>query len=557
MAISRCRPWHSLRVSFPAVVRAVVTRAARGIRKPVLVVVALLAALPGAGIVAFPAVAQASTGAVESLAGCQANTLPPNDDGSTGLVSLPFTVDFFGHSYHSLYVNNNGNVTFDAPQPTYTPYNLVEVGRVIIAPFFADVDTRNPASLPTQYGTTTVDGHPAFCVNWVKVGYYGNHADKLNSFQLLLVSRDDVAPSDFDIIYNYDQIQWETGDASGGSGGLGGTPARVGFSNGVDHAYELPGSGISGAFLDSNRQTGLIYGDRASSVPGQYIFHVRNGVADTEAQLYAINLAGGGNPASNIYNPCAGDPVNCSTGDYWTQHTDVTIPGRGPAPSWTRTYNSLAPAGDSPFGYGWSSTFTMSLHQDQQTGTVTVTQENGSSVDFTPNGNGTYSAPSWAQASLTKAQDGTWTFRRRERTTFTFDTSGRLTAVSDLSGESVSLSYDSAGHLSRVAGPSGQTITVSTDSNGHITAITDPAGRITGYSYGSAGDLVSVTDPAGGRTTYGYDSAHRLTSRTSPAGGATKNVYDSQGRVTSQTDPTAVVCQPLSAAQQFGKFGSG
>ena len=50
------------------------------------------------------------------------------------------------------------------------------------------------------------------------VGYFGSHADKLNKFQLILVDRsaDTGTAGDFDILFKYDTIQWETGDASTG-----------------------------------------------------------------------------------------------------------------------------------------------------------------------------------------------------------------------------------------------------------------------------------------------------------------------------------------------------
>ncbi len=38
---------------------------------------------------------------------CKANSLGPNDDGSSTDVSLPFTANFFGVTYSSVYVNNN------------------------------------------------------------------------------------------------------------------------------------------------------------------------------------------------------------------------------------------------------------------------------------------------------------------------------------------------------------------------------------------------------------------------------------------------------------------
>ena len=62
----------------------------------------------------------------------------------------------------------------------------------------------------------------------------------------------------FDIYFNYDRIEWEAGDASGGSNGLGGISARAGYSNGSGSALELTGSGVAGSFLDSNTTGGLI-----------------------------------------------------------------------------------------------------------------------------------------------------------------------------------------------------------------------------------------------------------------------------------------------------------
>ena len=62
---------------------------------------------------------------------------------------------------------------------------------------------------------------------------------------------------------------------------VGGTPARVGFSNGVNAAFELPGSGLAGAFLDSNPVSGLIRNSRSSLQLGRYNFEVRNGIAPT------------------------------------------------------------------------------------------------------------------------------------------------------------------------------------------------------------------------------------------------------------------------------------
>lgn len=221
--------------------------------------------------------AAAGAGAIENLSGCTTSHLERGDDSNfSDAISMPFSANFFGQTYDHIYVNNNGNVTFDSGLADYTPESLSGTSHKIIAPFWADVDTRGDASGVVTFGPTLFGGHAAFCVNWVNVGYYNSATDKLNSFQLLLVERADSGTGDFDILMNYDRVQWETGDADGGTDGLGGSSARMGYSNGVDVSFEYPGSGVNGAFLDS-APTGLAHNNRNSLVSGRYIFEVRNG----------------------------------------------------------------------------------------------------------------------------------------------------------------------------------------------------------------------------------------------------------------------------------------
>jgi Nidogen-like len=212
-------------------------------------------------------------------AGFNSNLLPGTDDGSTGLVSIGFAANFFGTTYHALYINNNGNLTFDAPLSTYTPFNLTSTSQVIIAPFFADVYTR--VGNAVTYGPGSADGRPAFGVNWPGVGCFYNNIGVLNYFQVVLIDRSDRAAGDFDIEFNYDQIHWDAGQASGGNSSCqGGSAARVGFSNGTGTSgtsFELPGSGIPGAFLDSNLSTGLIHNSLNSDQYGRYVFQVHGG----------------------------------------------------------------------------------------------------------------------------------------------------------------------------------------------------------------------------------------------------------------------------------------
>ncbi len=154
--------------------------------------------------------------------------LQRNDDGSSDLIQLPFTFNMYGTEYTSVYVNNNGNITFNGPLsgytatgfPTYTP---------MIAPFWGDVDTRGTGSDAVWYKVTPT----ALYVNYPGVGYYNSHYDKLNTFQVIITDGNDpVIGIGNNVAFYYEDMAWTTGSASGGNNGFGGTAATVGVNSG-------------------------------------------------------------------------------------------------------------------------------------------------------------------------------------------------------------------------------------------------------------------------------------------------------------------------------------
>jgi hypothetical protein len=237
--------------------------------------------------------------ACRNLPGFQVNALPREDDMPSPQASLGFTINFFGVQTSQVFVNNNGNITIGQPLSQFTPsaLNSDNGGIPIIAPYFADVDTRGAGNV-TTYGTDTLCGFPVFGVDWFNVDYFdataAGHQVKLSTFQLILIDRPDTGPGNFDIEFNYNTITWETGDASGGTNGLGGNSSRVGYSNGTGAPgtnFELPGSGVNGAFLD-NGPLALATHELAASTPGRIHFFVRNGQVVSTLAGQAVDITG-------------------------------------------------------------------------------------------------------------------------------------------------------------------------------------------------------------------------------------------------------------------------
>ncbi len=109
----------------------------------------------------------------------------------------------------------------------------------------------------------------------------------------------------------------------------------------------------------------------------------------------ASSLWGGSNPAMLCWRCTLGEPVGADQGDLVESATDLSVSTRGPSLAMGRTYDSAANSVNGPLGYGWATTLTQSASQDAM-GDWTITQENGSTVTFNPQGSGsgtTYTAP--------------------------------------------------------------------------------------------------------------------------------------------------------------------
>lgn len=192
-----------------------------------------------------------------------------NDDSSLGPIDITSVfgaagLDFFGNTYSSLFINNNGNITFNSAFGGYTPSSInAGIGNPLIAAFWTDIDTRNAAGQTSPGGTSqgtnqvyydldTVNG--VLTITWDDVGQYSNGTVP-NAFQIQLISRGD---GDFDIIYRYESVNW------GGN-------ARAGYNSGTGTSFEFAESG-TGAMLDLENAIGN------TGIAGVHVFSVRDGV---------------------------------------------------------------------------------------------------------------------------------------------------------------------------------------------------------------------------------------------------------------------------------------
>lgn len=119
-----------------------------------------------------------------------------------------------------------------------------------------------------------------------------------------------------------------------------------------------------------------------------------------------------------------------------------------------------------------------------------------------------------------------------------------LTRVIDPQGQQVELTYDSSFRLVALADATGQVTTVHYESAAdplRVTKVTDPYGRFATFTYDEAGHLVAITDVIGMTSSFAYGSGDFITAMTTPYGTTTFRKETMTGHVPrfiEATDPT-------------------
>lgn len=166
--------------------------------------------------------------------GSNANVGDPsgrNDDGYRA-IDLGFDVTFFGNTYSSLYINNNGNLSFGSGISAYEPQGPTGANAPLISAFFGDVDTRGAGSGVVHYQLDTAG---QLVVTWDNVGYYDGNDDLLNAFQIVLRGDNFLIPTgEGSIGFFYKNMGWDDTETS--------DVAAAGFGDGAGNAVVIEGS---------------------------------------------------------------------------------------------------------------------------------------------------------------------------------------------------------------------------------------------------------------------------------------------------------------------------
>ncbi len=181
-----------------------------------------------------------------------------------------------------------------------------------------------------------------------------------------------------------------------------------------------------------------------------------------------------------------GDPVDMVTGEFYTEAPpDFKVKGRGVDLSIVRKYKSKT-IYNGPFGYGW--TWNHGERILPLTGNdLKYYNNDGDALEITSNGDGTYTYPRGAQFVLTIESGEYVITQNRTGLKSYFSDQGDLVRKEDRFGNTLTFEHSDTSYP------------------GRITAITDGLGRSLTLDYNSSGKVTSVTDFEGRSCSYHYN----------------------------------------------------
>ena len=106
-------------------------------------------------------------------------------DGAWGPFDLDFEFCHFGINYDQFYINMKGNITFDNFNTSFVPAGFPSDDFAMIAGYWADIDLQCAGCGTVYYWTTPTAAY----ITYLDVGYYNQHGDLNNTFQIVITDQ--------------------------------------------------------------------------------------------------------------------------------------------------------------------------------------------------------------------------------------------------------------------------------------------------------------------------------------------------------------------------------
>lgn len=144
-------------------------------------------------------------------------------DCSSAPISFPgWTFELYGSVYSEFYINSKGMISFGGDVIDWVPVGFPAAEYNQIAGYWQDTDNRSVGEI--KYKVTP----EAVYVNYVEVGYYNNHNDLTNNYQIIITPNDGIIGDGNNAQVCYLDMNWAHGDIGGSGGCCGDAPGVTG-----------------------------------------------------------------------------------------------------------------------------------------------------------------------------------------------------------------------------------------------------------------------------------------------------------------------------------------